>query len=200
MEREYKWSIASEAQFHTIVSSDTVAPLVQSHETISMEATYYDTFDKQIEKAHGGLRLRRENNESIACLKLAPKLEYNGALKSREEYECYAPDIRSGILNLPSFGAPQDFCDAILKADLMELGRTDFLREAYTIRYAGCTCELAFDTGHISRRGRSAPICEIELEHKDGSTKDFHALAQLLQSTFALEPECRSKLMRMLHL
>lgn len=200
MEREYKWSATDSAQFQSIVSSDTVAPLVQSHETISMEATYYDTFDKQIEKARGGLRLRRENNESVVCLKLSPQLEYDGALKSREEYECYAPDIRSGILNLPSFGAPQDFCDTILKSDLIELGRTDFIREAYTIRYAGCTCELAFDTGRISRRGRRAPICEIELEHKNGSTEDFHALAQLLQTTFALEPERRSKLVRMLHL
>ena len=128
MEREFKWQIANPADFDRIAESDAVQPLVQSSGTTEMEAIYYDTFDGQLAKVRGGLRLRREDGECVVCLKLAPQEDFDGAFKAREEYECYAPDVRSGMLNLPSVGAPQEFCDEILKSDLMELGRTIFTR------------------------------------------------------------------------
>ncbi|HIV68214.1 MAG TPA: CYTH domain-containing protein [Candidatus Butyricicoccus stercorigallinarum] len=200
MEREFKWQIAEPADFDRIAESDAVQPLITSSGTADMEAIYYDTFDGQLAKAHSGLRLRRENGESVVCLKLAPQEGFGGAFKAREEYECYAPDIRSGMLNLPSAGAPQEFCDEILKSDLMELGRTIFTRRSYQLAYEGCTCELAFDSGKITHRGRVRPICEMELELKDGSEADFQALALALQAKFSLKPEPLSKLARMLRL
>ena len=200
MEREFKWQIANPADFDRIAESDAVQPLVQSSGTTEMEAIYYDTFDGQLAKVRGGLRLRREDGECVVCLKLAPQEDFDGAFKAREEYECYAPDVRSGMLNLPSVGAPQEFCDEILKSDLMELGRTIFTRRTYQLAYQGCTCELAFDTGKITHRGRISPICEMELELKDGSTDDFNTLVLALQAKFSLRPQPLSKLARMLRL
>lgn len=200
MEREFKWNISDPADFDRIADSDMVAPLVQSSGEIKMEAMYYDTVDGQIAKARGGLRLRREDGESVVCLKITPQEQFSDAFKAREEYECYAPDIRSGMLNLPSVGAPQDFCDNILKSDLIELGRTIFTRRTYQLAFHGCTCELAFDLGKITHRGRTGPICEMELELKGGSDADFHELARLLQETFELQPQPLTKLARMMKL
>lgn len=200
MEREFKWSIDDAQSFDRLVTSEEIAPLIQSSDVIEMEAIYYDTFDGQIAKVHGGLRLRRENGEGVCCLKLAPHSDYDGAYKAREEYECYAPDIRSGMLNLPSAGAPQEFCDKILKSDLMELGRTVFTRRAYLLTFGGSRCELAFDAGKITHRGRMMPICEVELELKDGSEADFDTLALTLQKKFDLRPQPLSKLARLLRL
>ena len=200
MEREFKWMIPDPSEFDPIADSSTVSALVQKKGRLEMEAMYYDTADNLIAHCHGGLRLRRENETRVVCLKLAAESGFGGARKAREEYECTAPDIRTGIQNLPAAGAPQDICDCLLQANLIELGRTAFTRFWFLLSYQGCTCELAFDYGKLTRNGRVGPICEMELELKSGSEADFDALAVQLQQEFDLKPQPLSKLVRMMSL
>ncbi len=200
MEREFKWMIPDPSEFDPIADSSTVSALVQKKGRLEMEAMYYDTADNLIARCHGGLRLRRENETRVVCLKLAAESGFGGARKAREEYECTAPDIRTGIQNLPAAGAPQDICDCLLQANLIELGRTAFTRFWFLLSYQGCTCELAFDYGKLTRNGRVGPICEMELELKSGSEADFDALAVQLQQEFDLKPQPLSKLARMMRL
>lgn len=200
MEREFKWDIPSPADFSRIADSARVVPLVQSSGDIQMQAMYFDTADNLIARTRGGLRLRRENGESVVCLKLSAKESFDGACKAREEYECTAPDIRTGLRKLPSVGAPQAFCDTLCKSNLLEIGRMEFTRHAYQLAYRDCTCELSLDSGKMRRIGRSAPICEMELELKTGSEADFDALALALQDAFSLHPQPLSKLARMMQL
>lgn len=200
MEREFKWMIPDPSEFDPIADSSTVSALVQKKGRLEMEAMYYDTADNLIARCHGGLRLRRENETRVVCLKLAAESGFGGARKAREEYECTAPDIRTGIQNLPASGAPQDICDCLLQANLIELGRTAFTRFWFLLSYQGCTCELAFDYGKLNRNGRVGPICEMELELKSGSEADFDALAVQLQQEFDLKPQPLSKLARMMRL
>lgn len=200
MEREFKWMIPDPSEFDPIADSSTVSALVQKKGRLEMEAMYYDTADNLIARCHGGLRLRRENETRVVCLKLAAESGFGGARKAREEYECTAPDIRTGIQNLPASGAPQDICDCLLQANLIELGRTAFTRFWFLLSYQGCTCELAFDYGKLTRNGRVGPICEMELELKSGSEADFDALAVQLQQEFDLKPQPLSKLARMMRL
>ena len=194
MEREFKWMIPDPSEFDPIADSSTISALVQKKGRLEMEAMYYDTADNLIARCHGGLRLRRENETRVVCLKLAAESGFGGARKAREEYECTAPDIRTGIQNLPAAGAPQDICDCLLQANLIELGRTAFTRFWFLLSYQGCTCELAFDYGKLTRNGRVGPICEMELELKSGSEADFDALAVQLQQEFDLKPQPLSKL------
>ena len=200
MEREFKWMIPDPSEFDPIADSSTISALVQKKGRLEMEAMYYDTADNLIARCHGGLRLRRENETRVVCLKLAAESGFGGARKAREEYECTAPDIRTGIQNLPAAGAPQDICDCLLQANLIELGRTAFTRCWFLLSYQGCTCELAFDYGKLTRNGRVGPICEMELELKSGSEADFDALAVQLQQEFDLKPQPLSKLARMMRL
>ena len=200
MEREFKWMIPDPSEFDPIADSSTVSALVQKKGRLEMEAMYYDTADNLIAHCHGGLRLRRENETRVVCLKLAAESGFGGARKAREEYECTAPDIRTGIQNLPAAGAPQDICDCLLQANLIELGRTAFTRFWFLLSYQGCTCELAFDYGKLTRNGRVGPICEMELELKSGSEADFDDLAVQLQQEFDLKPQPLSKLARMMRL
>ena len=200
MEREFKWMIPDPSEFDPIADSSTVSALVQKKGRLEMEAMYYDTADNLIARCHSGLRLRRENETRVVCLKLAAESGFGGARKAREEYEFTAPDIRTGIQNLPAAGAPQDICDCLLQANLIELGRTAFTRFWFLLSYQGCTCELAFDYGKLTRNGRVGPICEMELELKSGSEADFDALAVQLQQEFDLKPQPLSKLARMMRL
>ena len=111
-----------------------------------------------------------------------------------------AEDIRAGIRQLPSVGAPQDFCDQLMQSNLIEQGRTMFTRFASQLAYKGCTCELSFDYGRMTHLTRIGTICEMELEYKGGSAFDFDELAITLQNKFALEPQPLSKLARMMQL
>lgn len=198
MEQEFKWSTPDIGAFMDILAA---YGLPNQPGTICMDARYYDTEDQMVGRMHGGLRLRTEGTQSVCCLKLAASSCFGGALKSREEFECEAPDIETGLHLLPQqTKAPADVCRALLDAGLIELGRTTFTRHAVQLTSDGCTAELSFDHGELIRGSRRAPISEIELEFKSGSVPAFEALGAHLQQTFSLTPEPLSKLVRLLHL
>lgn len=200
MEREFKWSTSDSGSFIEILTSYNLPP-VEQHDSIRIKARYYDTIDGMLAKLHGGLRLRRENEKSICCLKLAEKSSLGSALKSREEYECEAPDIQTGLRLLSeTTEAPSDICEALRNADLSELGQMTFTRQIHTFNTGDCVAVLSFDRGAIIRGERRAPICELELEYQSGSTDAFEALGTQIQQHFHLKPEPRSKLARLLHL
>ena len=200
MEREFKWQVSRADQFDVITKSALVKPLCREFDKIEMEAIYYDTTDGKIAKTHGGLRVRRENDVIVVCLKLEAESAFDGACKQREEYEFFAEDIRSGLSQLPSVGAPQAFCEELLNSDLIELGRSTCVRHACQLELDTCTCELSFDTGMLKRSGVSEPIHEIELEYKSGDVAAFDAFAYQLQTEFDLQPQPLSKLARILRL
>ena len=64
------------------------------------------------------------------------------------------------------------------------------------LRTGGAEAELALDYGQMSAGGKSAPLCEIELERKGGSEEWFLALGQALAQEFSLKPQPLSKLAR----
>lgn len=199
MEREFKWKASGKEIFDTIVD---FLPTVHKSYTIRMDAQYFDTPDGMVGRAHGGLRLRSENGVGVCCLKLAALSSHGGALKAREEYECEASDILDGIRRLPQYGAPRDFCEHLLTAGVIELGRTAFERSAVLLSDGGCQAELSYDFGSIfSGKGSlSSPISEIELELKGGDPSAFEQLGMRIQHDFSLEPQPLSKLARMLAL
>lgn len=200
MELEFKWSTPDSGVFIEMLTSYDL-PAVEKHAYIRMDARYYDTPDGMVNRLHGGLRLRTEGDQTVCCLKLAAKSSFGGALKSREEYECEAPDIETGLRLLPQqTDAPADVCEALLRAGLVELGCTTFTRQVTTLSTGECTAELSFDLGRITRGELHAPICEIELEYKSGSVEAFEALGNEVQKKFHLKPEPQSKLARLLHL
>ena len=198
MEQEFKWSTPDIGAFMDILAAYHMPEIPG---TTCMDARYYDTADGMVKQMHGGLRLRTEGTQSVCCLKLAASSAFGGALKAREEFECEAPDIESGLHLLPQqTKAPADVCRALLDAGLIELGRTSFTRYAVLLTEDGCTAELSFDHGELFRDGRRAPISEIELEFKSGSVQAFEALGSRLQQNFHLTPEPLSKLVRLMQL
>ena len=60
--------------------------------------------------------------------------------------------------------------------------------------------ELALDEGTLRHGGRTAPLCEIELEYVAGSEDAFHSLAAELAEYLSLVPEPESKLVRAMKL
>ena len=110
-------------------------------------------------------------------------------------------DTADGLLKehqagLPELGAPNDLCERALAADLQEICTVSFRRCAVLLQEDDTVCEMALDEGELRHNGKSAPLCEIELEYVAGSEDTFHALAAELAQQLDLVIEPTSKLAR----
>ena len=193
MEQEYKWRASAE-QFAEICAAKWLMDCCTGTQTLQMQAIYYETADGLLRQNGAALRLRRENDRTVCCLKQGKRI-INGCTV-RNEYETDAQNITDGLKKLPQSGAPAALCSALLCAELRELARTEFTRRAFLLCDPACTAELALDCGKLGREQQTVPFSEVELEFKAGDTDAFHRLAQKLQNAFSLELQPLSKLAR----
>ena len=194
MEIEYKWNLPDQATVENLITDISALDSNAKLREIRMHATYFDTTNSDVYAMHGGLRVRRENEKSVCCLKLSAKA--SESCKTRQEFEVSATDISEGLRMLPDIGAPRDICERLLAGDPQPICETDFLRRAYTLVIDSFEAELALDTGEMRRNGNSAPIHELELEFLSGSQDAFHAFAKKLQEEYLLAVQPLSKLAR----
>lgn len=196
-EHEYKWR-ASEPLIAQVKAWGLAQPDAQRR-VIQMRSQYYDTVDGLLRRHGAALRLRRENERTVCCLKCGGHTTADG-MHAREEYECVADNAADGLSRLPECGAPLDLCTLALAAPLEMLCAVDFMRCAVRLRQEDALCELALDEGELRHGTRTAPLYEIELELRAGGEQPFHALAAALADRFSLIPEPESKLARALRL
>ena len=193
MEQEFKWDA-----FATLQDAVLIWALNRDadHAKITeMDAQYFDTPDGALAAEQAALRLRRENETGICCLKLRGGKVVQG-LHAHEEYECLASCVSEGLSTVPDVGAPIELCSRLRTLNLMETCRITFSRYTVLLRYGSAEAELALDRGRMSANGKSAPLCEIELEYKSGPQEDFYALGQSISSEFHLRPQPLSKVAR----
>lgn len=200
MEIEYKWDLLPvEGSRLALDVAELISPHVRGAHDVFMHATYYDTADGLMEGMRAGLRLRRENDESVCCLKLEERVE--GGLSERREYEAAADDVSQAVETLRQAGAPGDICDALAAAQLVVLCETEFQRRAFDLQVegeGGFSAELAFDEGVLRHEGREQELHEMELELKDGSLEAFGAFAEAVEKRLGVRPQPLSKLARAL--
>lgn len=196
MEREYKWIIPQET-LSALAGFLHEAEGRLSQDTLQMSAIYYDTQDDLVYRSGAALRLRKENDRSVCCMKRTLKKE--GAQALREEYEVEAATLTEGLQKLPDAGAPRDLCILLLHQEFRELARTEFIRNCYLLSVQGdapFTAEFAVDVGALGGQGNMQPFEELELELKSGDADAFQAYADALEQRFALIPQKASKLAR----
>ncbi|MBQ8922895.1 MAG: CYTH domain-containing protein [Oscillospiraceae bacterium] len=193
MKLEYKWQIPQET-LAALAGYLHEAPGRLSHETLSMAASYYDTADGLVYRSGAALRLRRENDRTVCCLKRT--VQKNGARAEREEYETEAETLKEGLQRLPEAGAPADLCRMLESQALSAFAKTEFIRNCCLIAQDGFTAEFAVDVGQLGNARRMVPFEELELELKSGDPEAFRQYAEQLQSRFSLRPQPLSKLAR----
>ena len=71
-----------------------------------------------------------------------------------------------------------------------------FTRQALTVELPEGAVELALDKGILFAGDREMPICEVEVELKDGDPAAAVQFAKWLAEKYALQPETRSKFKR----
>ena len=90
-------------------------------------------------------------------------------------------------------GAAAELADILQSGVLAPVCGTKFTRIRAMLHLDGCVCELAGDIGELSRGTRRAPLCELELELKDGEAAPMLAFGRALAEKFGLREEHSSK-------
>ena len=156
---------------------------------ISMETTYYDTFDLKLAFHHWTLRRRMENGVSVCTFKRPHK---DGG---RGEWEVEADSIMEGVMKLCQNGADWELMRATA-GGLVETCGARFTRLAKQMEVPGGTVELALDQGVLLGKGRELPFWEVEVELKAGSDEVAADFAKALAGEFGLTAEPKSKFVR----
>ena len=160
---------------------------------ITMETTYYDTPDSALSARRITLRRRFENGISVCTVK-TPSDEHG-----RGEWETECGDIETAIPILCKLGCPVDLI-SLCREGLVATCAAKFTRLAKTLTLPGCIVELALDSGILSGGSKELPLCEVEVELKEGSEDAAADFARDLAAQFGLVPEKDSKFKRALSL
>lgn len=197
MEKEYKWRADENTLGQALLWASS--RIGSQSRTIHMQSQYFDTADGFLRENDAALRLRRENDVTVCCMKQRD-IKTAAGMRAHEEYECEAQTIEEGLTALPKRGAPRALCEKALAAPLEIICTVDFSRCAILIQQNNTVCELALDQGTLCHNGHTAPLCEIELELIAGEESVFHTLAADLAEYLSLTPEPESKLARAMKL
>ena len=162
-------------------------------QTIAMETTYYDTPSGSLSARMWTLRRRMENNISICTLKTP------GVNLERGEWEVACDSIEQAIPVLCKLGAPQELF-ALSKEGFVVSCGARFTRQSATFSLQDCVMELALDQGVLLGGCKEIPLCELEVEHKDGCRESMERFASELAGIYGLQREEKSKFARALAL
>ena len=187
--------MATEYELKFKASADVLAAMDAAYPggtRLEMETAYYDTPTGAMSARRYTLRRRLENGISVCTLKTP-------AADARGEWETECDCIEAAIPKLIEMGAPADLGE-LTKAGLVHICGAKFTRLAKTVILPECTLEIALDQGILLGGGKTEPLCEAEVELKDGAKAACDAFAGELAKKFGLVTEEKSKFARALRL
>jgi len=154
-----------------------------------MRTSYYDTPDRRLKQVKYTLRRRLENGVSVCTLKTpADQL-------GRREYALECDTVEEALEKLCKLPELPELAD-LTAGGVRRVCGASFQRRAITVSLDGCTLELALDRGVLTGGGTELPLCEVEVELKEGSREQAVLYARLLSARYGLEPEKLSKFQR----
>jgi inorganic triphosphatase YgiF len=160
-------------------------------QTRSLQTVYFDTPELGLARHGMALRVRRDGRKRLQALKArGPR---RGAHFDRIEHEAVAsreePDL--GLVPDPELRARVEA--AIAGAPLRPLIETRIRRTKRLLRRGEASLELAVDTGEVRAAGESQPLCEVELELREGEAAALYDAALALIDVVPLRISTLSK-------
>lgn len=150
-------------------------------QTLFLQNDYYDTPEQFFEKNKIGMRVRGCNGTYEQTVKTNGHVR--AGLHERAEYNLPLNSAEPDITEFESDIWPEGFSPSEASQSLVKQFSTHFTRTAYDVRYDDALIELVFDNGEVTTEKSQSPICEIELELKDGDVARLFDLAKELMAT-----------------
>ena len=176
-----------------------------------LQACYFDTKDGALAKNGLTLRMRKEGNDWVQTAKgltsnSLERLEHNVEIAASKTNvtKNIAPSTKTANSKpsnpMPSIDLSRHTDEKIGKLImsalkikpngliplLMPLYETDVQRLKFTVKHAGSLIEIALDQGMVISGGRSATLCELEIELKQGKPEHAIALARTWCAKYGL--------------
>jgi len=192
MELEFKLAVPSPVMLENILfDSDIAAVRRGNYSLLNMATVYYDTPDHRFSQRRWTLRLRQENEAMIVTLKTPAEG------RARGEWAVPAYSVQTALPQLVEQGAPAELMELVEGQAILPVCAAEFTRRAVDVAFAdGTVCELCGDIGVLVGGGKEEPLCEIEIELKEGDAETAEAFAGELMDRFNLQEEPRSKFAR----
>lgn len=186
---EYEWKFRADPQLQENLYRNTAGIWQET----AMETTYYDTVDGKLSSLRYTLRRRMENEKSVCTVKTP------SADGGRGEWEVEETSIEQAIQKLCKLGGPKEL-PFLTEKGVIPICGARFLRRSCQIEIGTAVVELALDRGILTGGKREIPLCEVEVELKDGNKEAAASFAMDLARKYGLRPEDKSKFRRALDL
>lgn len=163
-----------------------------------LKSTYFDTPDRALAAAGMNLRVREIGQKRLQTLKIGSG--WQAGLTERIEIEGWirgdTPVLE--IIQLPEVRAFLEKTE--IWGRLQPSFVTDFKRTSREVRFDGrfgsALVSADLDLGEVRAGTKTAPISELELELKEGSSAALFELAQAIHADVPVRIEYRSKALR----
>jgi inorganic triphosphatase YgiF len=156
----------------------------QSEKQVSV---YFDTKSLKLKRSGLTLRVRNVDGRYIQTIKSdGENLFERGEWET--EIEDSHPDLKNGETSpLQTLGLKK------LRRRLRPIFETRVQRTTYPLRHKSCDIELAIDRGEIDAGGLKLPLCEAELELKQGDRAHLFDVARTFAAATSAELAIKSK-------
>lgn len=158
-------------------------------QTSTLYNQYYDSAERALSTARVALRLRRDGEQFIQTLK--SRGQSVAGLSERNEWDWYLSQPALDLNLLDDQCWPQALAE-LDKTQLQPVFTTDFQRTRAMLCWErdgeSIEVEAALDLGKALAGEREEPICELELEIRQGPAEALLELAQALAADLPLMP------------
>jgi len=163
---------------------------------LQLHNIYYDTPQQHLHQERVALRLRRMGSDAKPQWLQTLKMGGSGdsALSQRGEWEVAVPGAELSLQALEATPWPEIDPDGSVFRALAPCLATTFERTSWSVRkQGGSVVEVSLDIGQVTAGGKSAPICELELELLAGKPAALFDIARQIARTIAVLPLNTSK-------
>lgn len=139
-----------------------------------LETVYFDTRDGALRKSGFSLRVRRTGARYVQTAKRKSGPAAGFFVRQEWEAEVAGFAIDRAALKSPALNK---LLESIEPKALKPLIRTRFRRTAWLIEHKSSRVEVVLDEGSVASGKAQTPLCELELELKEGKPRALFALA-----------------------
>ncbi len=171
--------------------------LIKSHatgraKTQTLVSIYFDTPEYLLRQQRVALRIRRIGSRWVQTVKCGGKVQ--AGLHSRGEWEWEVARDQPDLTKIQDPDLLKLFSSPAVRDALKPIFTTEFRRTAWLLQWEnGDVIELALDEGEVRNGTRIVPLCEVELELKQGAAARLFQAAQELQHNIPLRLDNISK-------
>jgi inorganic triphosphatase YgiF len=150
-------------------------------------SVYFDSGNRALRDAGLSLRVRQTDGRHVQTVKGSPAGSYR-RLEWEREIQGAMPDR-----SLARHTALKPFTGKRAWRRLRPVFETDVMRTSFPVKSGGSHIEVALDRGKVKSGKDALPICEVELELKNGRVADLSGLARRIAGHSQVELGVTSK-------